>query len=139
MTGWLLDTNVVSELAAPAPEPRVVAFLRAHGNLWLSVIVVHELHCGLRQLPAGRRRDQLADTLSVFVDEYADRVLPVRLREADRAASLRARARRSGRTVNLADALIASTALVNGLGVATRNTSDFADHGMALINPWDEP
>ncbi len=139
MTGWLVDTNVVSELVAPAPEPRVVAFLRSSGDLWMSVIVIHELHCGLRQLPVGRRRDQLTDTLSVFVGEYAGRILPVSLSVADRAADLRAQARRSGRTVNLADALIAGTALVHRLGVATRNTSDFEDHGIALTNPWHSP
>lgn len=139
MTGILLDTNVVSELAAPRPEPRVVAFLRSHRDLWLSVIVVHELHFGLNQLPPGRRRDQLTATLSAFVGEYDDRILPVGVQEADRAADLRVQARRQGRVLNLADALIAGTALAHGLGIATRNTADFADHGIALTDPWQVP
>ncbi len=75
----------------------------------------------------------------MFLGEYADRILPIALSEAERAADLRALARRSGRTVNLADVLIAGTALVHGLGIASRNTSDFAGHGIALTNPWDSP
>lgn len=139
MSGFLLDTNVVSELAAREPEPRVVAFLGSQRDLWLSVIVVHELHFGLNQLPSGHRRDQLTATLSAFVGEYDDRILPVGVQEADQAADLRARARRAGRVLNLADGLIAGTALVHGLRIATRNTADFANHGVEVTDPWEKP
>ncbi len=137
MSGFLLDTNVVSEVGAPEPEPRVIAFLETQPDLWLSVIVVHELHFGLNQLPLGHRRDQLTAILSAFVEEYDDRILSVGSREAYQAAVLRAQARRAGRVLNLADGLIAGTALVHGLRVATRNTADFANHGMEVANPWD--
>ena len=139
MSGFLLDTNVVSEVAARDPEPRVIAFLGSQPDLWLSVIVVHELHFGLNQLPLGPRRDRLTAILSTFVDEYDDRILPVGRREANQAAVLRAQARRAGRVLNLADGLIAGTALVHDLRVATRNTADFANHGVEVANPWEMP
>ena len=137
MSGFLLDTNVVSELGAREPEPRVIAFLGSQPDLWLSVIVVHELHFGLNQLPLGHRRDRLTAILSAFVEEYDDRILAVGSREVYQAAVLRAQARRAGRVLNLADGLIAGTALVHGLRVATRNTADFANHGMEVANPRD--
>lgn len=139
MSGFLLDTNVVSELGAREPEPRVIAFLGSQPDLWLSVIVEHELRFGLNQLPMGRRRDRLTSVLSAFVDEYDDRILPVGRREANQAAVLRAQARQAGRVLNLADGLIAGTALVHGLRVATRNTADFANHGVDVANPWESP
>ena len=59
MTGFLLDTNVVSELTRDRPDPRVVAFLSAQPDLWLSTLVLHELEYGLELLPAGSRREGL--------------------------------------------------------------------------------
>ena len=85
----------------------------------------------------GRRRDSLRDWLSDLVVEYADRILPVGRREAEWAALLRAQARRSGRVLRLADALIAGTARANDLAIATRNIRDFDNLGIAITNPWD--
>ena len=61
------------------------------------------------------------------------------VQEAHRVADLRAQARRLGRVLNLVDVLIAGTALVHGLGIATRSTADFAGHGITLIDPWQVP
>ena len=114
MSGFLLDTNVVSEIVSPAPEPRVIAFLTDHPDLWLSTIVLHEMSFGLDLLPLGRRRDRLSSALSALVAEYGDRILPVGRSEAEQAATLRAKARRSGRVLHLGDALIAGTAMDHG-------------------------
>ena len=135
--GFLLDTSVVSELAKPAPELQVVAFLNSRGDLWLSAMVVHELDFGLRLLPAGRRRRQLENALSAIVTEHESRLLAVGRREAQHAASLRARARLSGRNASVADALIAGTAAVHELVVATRNVSDFDSLGVDVVSPWE--
>ena len=75
MNGYLLDTNVVSEVVRP--EPRVIRFLDGQPDLWLSAIVLHELHYGLHVLPLGVRRNQLSGALSTLVMEFEDRVLPV--------------------------------------------------------------
>lgn len=139
MNGFLLDTNVVSELTKNAPDARVLAFLRDHDELWLSAIVLHELKFGLSLLPPGRRRDSIEATLSAFATEYDDRVLPVGRLEAAQAAALRARAHRSGRVLDLGDALIAGTAKANDLVVATRYVRDFDGVDLVVVNPWHSP
>ena len=136
MKGFLLDTNVVSEPTRDAPDPRVVAFLSRHDELWLSAIVLHELEFGLGLLPPGRRRDGIDAALSAFVALYEDRILPLGRAEASHAAALRARARRSGRVLDLGDALIAGTASAHDLAVATRNVRDFEGLGLDLVDPW---
>ena len=137
MSGILLDTNVVSEIMKPAPNPRVLAFLTEEPDLWLSAIVIHELEFGLARLPPGGRRDRMRAVMVGFTNMYEDRVLPLQRTEAERSALLRVKARQSGRTLLLADALIAGTAVVNGLSVATRNIADFEYLDVGVINPWE--
>ena len=137
MSGFLLDTNVVSELVKPAPEPKVIVFLTSQTDLWLSTIVLHELDFGLNLLPRGRRRDRLSSVLSTFLSEYSDQIIPVDRREAEQAAAMRAQARRLGRVLYLADALIAGTAKAHDLSLATHNVMDFNDLGVEVTNPWE--
>lgn len=136
MKGVLLDTNVVSEVARPEPDARVLAFLVTEVDLWLSAIVIHELEYGVRMLPHGKRREQIIITLEALVEQYADRILSVGRREAEHAAIMRTRARSSGRVLDIGDALIAATAAVSGLFIATRNTKDFQALDLEVINPW---
>ena len=137
MNGYLLDTNVVSELTKESPDPRVIEFLSQHENLWLSTIVMHELEFGLQLLPEGSRRSSLQVVLSEFFAEHQDRILSVDRKEAEWAARLRSQARRSGRILHLGDALIAGTARAHGLSVATRNVEDFAGLDVKAKNPWE--
>lgn len=137
MSGYLLDTNVVSEIVRVAPDPQVRAFLAEQEELWLSVIALHELEYGLNLLPQGRRREDVGAALSRFVEEYADFILPVGHAEAEEAALLRVKARRAGRVLHLADALIAGTAIVHNLALATRNVKDFAALDFDVVNPWE--
>ena len=139
MRGYLLDTSVVWEVAKPAPDPSVVAFLADRIDLWLSVVVIHELEYGLRLMPAGRRRDARRATLTALTAGYRRRVLPIGREAAGHAARLRAHARRGGRTVHLGDSLIAGTATANDLVLATRNVGDFAPFDVELLNPWTDP
>ncbi len=137
MNGFLLDTNVVSELTKATPDSRVVAFLATQDDLWLPTIVLHELEFGLNLLPPGRRRNRIRAALSALMMEYGDRVLPLDRPEAEQAAALRAQARRAGRVLHLADALIAGTAKVHDLAVSTRNVADFEGLSVTVINPWE--
>lgn len=139
MSGYLLDTNVVSELARRSPHPAVVRFLDAQDDFWLSAIVLAELTLGVQLLPHGRRRDGLSNWLSQLVADFDQRVLPIERLEAERAAAFQAHARREGRVLQLADALIAGTAVTNGLTIATRNVRDFDGLDVAVIDPWDVP
>ena len=138
MSGFLLDTNVVSELTKDAPNPRVVAFLTEQDDLWLSALVLHELEFGLELLPPGQRRDGLRSVLSELIAAYEDRILPLERTGAERATQFRAQAHRSGRVLDLGDVLIAGTAKVHGLAVATRIAGDFADLDVDVINPWED-
>ena len=133
MTGFLLDTNVVSELTKDAPDARVVAFLSSQTDLWLCAVVLHELEFGVRRLPEGNRREGLRRTLAAFVTAYEGRILPLGHVEAECAAELREQAGR----VSLGDALIAGTAMAHGLTVATRNVKDFSRMDIPITNPWE--
>ncbi len=137
MSGYLLDTNVVSETMRSVPDARVVTFLAEHDDLWLSSIVVHELEYGVRRLAQGRRRSSLEADLRRLTTEYEDRILPLDRVGAEWAARCRVLAQRSGHTLDLGDALIAGTAKAHDLTVATRNIADFQDVGVELVNPWE--
>ena len=139
MSGYLIDTNVVSELTKASPDSGVVTFLSEQDDLWLSSVVLHELEFGLLSLPEGRRRDDLQQVLSDFVAEFDDRILPLERIEAEWAARLRAEAHLSGRVLHLGDALIAGTARAHGLAVATRNVKDFDGLDVNVANPWHTP
>ena len=137
MNGYLLDTNVISEVLRSTPHTRVVTFLTKHDDLWLSSIVIHELEYGLQRLAQGQRRSSLQDSLLGVIAEYEDRILPLERGGAEWAARFRAHAQRSGRTLDLGDALIAGTAKSYDLAIATRNVRDFDGLEVDLVNPWE--
>jgi toxin FitB len=137
MKSYLLDTNVISELMTNSPNPNVIQFLAQIEESYLSVITLHELHYGLNLLPEGQRKKTLAVQLEMLLMEYSDYIIPLTPVEMTQAAILRATAKQQGYIVHLADALIASTAKVHNLVIATRNTKDFAQLGIELVNPWD--
>ena len=137
MSGYLLDTTVVSETMRSVPDARVVTFLAEHDDLWLSSIVVHELEYGVRRLARGRRRSGLEADLLRLATEYEDRILPLDRVGAEWAARFRVLAQRSGHPLDLGDALIAGTAKAHDLIVATRNIADFQRVGVELANPWE--
>lgn len=137
--GYLLDTNVVSEVIRSTPDSRVVTFLTEHDDLWLSSIVIHELQYGVQRMAQGKRRDSLQASLLRFMEDYEDRILPVKRAEAGWAARFRAQAQRSGHALNLGDALIAGTARAHDLALATRNVKDFGGLDIDVVNPWNSP
>ena len=137
MSGYLLDTNVVSETMKGTPDSRVASFLVEHDALWLSSLVVHELEYGVRRLPQGYRRSLLQADLLRLITEYEDRILPLDRMGAEWAARFRAQARRSGHALDLGDALIAGTARTHDLALATRNIADFQHIDIDLISPWE--
>ena len=137
MSGFLLDTNVLSELTREVPHPGVIAFLAEQEDLWLPSLVVHELEYGVQLLPQGRRRDHLQALLTNIISTYADRILALDRPAAESAAHLRAQARRMGRPLDLGDALIAGIAQSNVLTIASRNVRDFDYVDVTVISPWD--
>ncbi len=137
-SGFLVDTNVVSELAKQKPDPGVVDFLNRNDELWFSVIVLHALEFGINTLPIGKRRDRISATMNEFVNQYSDRLLPMGQSEATQAAHYRIRVKREGRVLDFGDALIAGTAKVNSLVVVTQNVRDFIDLDLQVVNPFTQ-
>ncbi len=90
----------------------------------------------MRRLEQGRKRDRLQADLASLTAEYEDRILPLDRAAAEWAAQFRAQSQRSGRTLELGDALMAGTAKAHGLCVATRNIPDFHHLDVDVTNPW---
>jgi toxin FitB len=133
----LVDTNVWSEATKREPSPIVRAWADRHRDaLWLSAVVLAELRGGTAQLPAGQRRRSLEEQFDALERDHADRLLRFDQHTARRYAQVLESARRSGKPIATADAMIAATALQHGLSVATRDLNDFAGAEVELVNPW---
>jgi predicted nucleic acid-binding protein len=139
MTGYLLDTNVISELTRDIPDSRVIDFLAERDDVWVSSILIHGVEYGVRLLPQGTRRNRLSTMQAAILSGYAHHVLPLDRAGAEWAAEFRANARRSGHTVDMADALVAGIARAHDLAVATRNVADFERLEVDVFNPWEAP
>jgi predicted nucleic acid-binding protein len=132
---YLVDANVLSEPTKPAPDARVVEWLRRHErDLAVDPIILGELEYGILLLPAGRRRKRLEQWFTVGVRRM--RVLDFDTAAAAAWARLLARLKKKGRAMPVKDSLIAATAIAHGLTVATRNTHDFRNAGLKVENPF---
>jgi len=139
VTGWLLDTNVLSELRRPKPEPRVVAFVAAQALdlLYVSVVTFAEIRFGIELLPDLARRVELHDWLAhTLRPMFQERVLPVSEDVMFKWRLLVEERRRAGHTFSQADLLIAATALHHGITVVTRDAADFEKARVPILNPW---
>jgi predicted nucleic acid-binding protein len=135
----LLDTCVISELAKPAPDPAVLAWIDGVRDdaLWLSVLTLGEIKKGADLLDAGSRKDRVDAWLSDLRATFGDRVLPVDEAVALQWGAISAAGRRSGRIRPAIDSLLAATAICHDLKLATRNVADFEGTGVVVVNPWD--
>jgi hypothetical protein len=136
----VLDTNVVSELMRARPDTAVVAWLDAQqsDDLHLTTVTAAELLFGVARMPTGSRKTSIASAIADMLEhDFADRILPFDTSAAVDYGELVARREQLGRPIGMADAMIAATALSAGAScVATRNTKDFGDTGLTLVNPW---
>jgi predicted nucleic acid-binding protein len=140
MSGFLLDTNCISELIRSRPEPRVVDWLRAADEslLYLSVLTLGEIRRGAAFLPQSKRRTQLEIWLESDLQvRFSGRILGVDEPIADRWGWLTAEAKRRGRSLAAIDGLLAATALHHNLTMVSRDVSDFAGAQVAVLNPWE--
>jgi hypothetical protein len=135
VTAVLLDTNVLSELVRPKPDPKVEAFVRAQTDPLISVVTLQELIYGAERTQPARKAKLLGWIASVRA-QFAGRIIMIGEDIAVEAGRLRALAESQGRPTEALDAIIAASALSRGAAVATRNTTDFAPMGVAVINPW---
>lgn len=132
---YLVDANVLSEPTKSLPHRGAVEWLRRHEReIVVDPIILGELRFGILLLPGGRRRRRLER----WFDAGAGRLqcLPWEPETGLRWAELLARLRKSGRAMPAKDSLIAATALVHGLVVATRNRTDFKKAGVKVVDPF---
>jgi predicted nucleic acid-binding protein len=132
---YLVDANVLSEPTKPAPHPGAVEWLRRHEHeLAVDPIVLGEVRFGILLLPKGKRRARLERWFDAGVERL--HCLPWEAETGLRWAELLARLRAAGRAMPIKDSLIAATALVHGLAVATRNRTDFEKAGVKVVDPF---
>lgn len=132
---YLLDTNVISELARKAPDPGIARALERHeANCALPAPVLEELHFGMARLAAGRKRAMLEQWLAALAERIE--VLPYDARAASWLGRERARLIALGRPAPRADGEIAAIAVTQGLTLVTRNLGDFADFDGLRVDDW---
>jgi predicted nucleic acid-binding protein len=138
VSGFLLDTNIISELVKVKPESRVTAWIKNidESLLYLSVLTLGEIRKGITSLQDGARRVSLEAWLDHdLVLRFSDRILSIDLEVADRWGRIAGNARK--KPLPVIDGLLAATALHYDLTLVTRNIADIAGSGVAVFNPWE--
>ncbi len=141
MSGFLLDTNVISELVKPHPDANVTAWIEGADEslLYLSVLTLGEIRRGIAALPQSRRRAILEAWLDKDLRaRFEERILAIDQEVADRWGLLTAAARNSGIVLPVIDGLLAATALEHNLTLVTRDTGQIPSMGVAVFNPWQK-
>ncbi len=142
MTGWLLDTNVLSELRRPRPEPKVVDFMARQPleQLYTSAVVFAEIRFGIELVADPGKRAALHDWLAHQLrPQFEDRVLPVSEDVMFKWRLLVEQGRKIGHTFSQPDLIIAATALQHGLTLVTRDVGGYDKTPARVLNPWLDP
>lgn len=137
---WLLDTNVLSELRKPRPDPKVVAFVEECPleSLYISVVTAAEIRFGIELVTEPNRRAELNDWLTRKVRPmFENRILPVTEDIMFRWRLLVEEGRKIGHVFSQPDLIIAATAVEHGLTVVTRDRSGFDKARVSVLNPWE--
>ncbi|ACK50365.1 PilT protein domain protein [Methylocella silvestris BL2] len=139
MTTFLLDTNILSELRRPKPEPKVVSFIAAQPleNLYVSTVTFAEIRFGIELVADVGRRSALNTWLEQNLRPMFDqRVLPVTEDVMFKWRLLVEEGRKARHTFSQPDLIIAATALCHGLTILSRDTSDYERAGAPVVDPW---
>lgn len=136
----VLDTDVLSAVIRAEKEPLVIAWLdnQQRDSLYTTAVTLTEVLNGLEGMPAGAKRDKVANYLDVLLaGPLSNRVIPFDDASARASSRLYGSRRRAGRTVGFADTLIAGIVISRGAVLATGNIKDFFDLPVPVINPWE--
>ena len=135
----ILDTNIISELARLVPDPAMLAWLDSLeiSEVATTAITAAELRYGVARLPEGHRKRELTVMIrGILTEDFYGRVLPFDERASVRYADIVTGRMRIGRPIGVANAQIAAICRDSGATLATRNTPDFEETGIKLIDPW---
>jgi predicted nucleic acid-binding protein len=142
MSGFLLDTNCISELVRIKPDPRVFAWTQSAEEklLHLSVLSLGEIRKGVTLLSVGPKRIELERWLEIDLPaQFAERLLPINAEIAELWGTMAAEVQLKGIAMPIVDGLIAATAKHHELTIVTRNVKDFRMWGIPVMNPWTSP
>jgi len=144
VNGWLLDTNVISEVSGAKPDPKVVKWIGSQPEykLFLSILAIAEYYKGIQNLPPGdRRRPRLQRAVIALEARFSGRILSVSDGIVLRWGAISGEVKRlTGHSPSVVDTLMAATAIEHDLYLATRNVAHVAHSGAAVFNPWlDDP
>lgn len=141
MNGWLLDTNILSELRRRRPEPKVLEFIAGQPleRLFISVVTLAEIRFGIEQLPELPRRSELNEWLAHRVRPmFEQRVIPLTEDVMLKWRLLVEEGRKAGHTFSQPDLIIAATGLHHGLTVVSWDTGEYLAARAAVFNPWTD-
>lgn len=139
MSGFLLDTNCISELVRTHPDPRVLEWIGAADEslLYLSVLTLGEIRKSIAVLPSSHWRTRLETWLELELrSRFAGRILSIDADIADRWGILAAAAKKMGKALSAIDGLLAATALHHNLTIVSCNVGDLAATQVPMVNPW---
>jgi toxin FitB len=140
VTGWLLDTHILSELRRLRPEPKVMAFIAAQPLelMFVSAVTLAEIRFGIELVADANRRSELQEWLTHRVRPmFEQRILPVTEDIMFKWRLMAEDGRKTGHTFSQPDLIIAATGLHHGLTVVTRDIGDYEKARVSLLNPWD--
>lgn len=135
---FLLDTNVLSEMRKPTPSKEVMNWISSIENehLYISSITLGEISRGINKLPDGQKKNELIVWLDKIQNVFRYQTLSIDSEAAIKWGELSAAGLRAGKSVSTIDFLIGATAYTNGAILVTRNTKDFEDLPIQVLNPW---
>jgi toxin FitB len=139
VSGFLLDTNVISDLRKRAPNQGLLRWIDAvdESTLFLSVLTIGELRIGVTMQKDAKRRTALELWLvSELVPRFEGRILVFDLDVADVWGRMEGQARLGSGKLPIVDSLLAATALHHGMTLVTHNETDFSRTGVSVLNPW---
>ena len=137
---YLLDTCVISELAKPEPNEKVVSWVTQNDeeNFYLSTLTFGELHKGIAKLTPSKRKENLLQWVEHDLkDRFKTRIIDITLKVAKQWGETQGISESQGRPMPAIDGLIAATGLTHDLTVVTRNIADMQQSGVSLLNPWE--
>lgn len=134
----VLDTNVVSELMRGTPEPSVITWLgrQRGGELFTTAVTLAEVRYGIARLPDGRRKNDLTQAADEVFGAFPEQILPFDATAAATYADIVTDRDRAGQPIDGFDAQIAAICRSRQATLATRNTKDFHQTGVELVDPW---
>ncbi len=138
---YLLDTCVISELAKPKPDNRVISWIikNDEDNFYLSSLTFGELYKGISKLIDSKRKNRLYSWIEKELKErFKNKILDIDLSVAYLWGNMEGRLEAKGIVLPAIDSLIAATGITYNLTIVTRNVADMKESGVRIINPWIE-